>query len=156
MSWTDFYVSGHRILSSSWRPICWSTRTSLSDGSVHDPQYSVNHILTLEFLITYYVTVTVDSAPSLGVYYFCCCWLCLCVCLSVCTNINSFLFLDGIEPFLGHQFSMTKTTKRCSSIFDLGPVTPNICTVGHWVSQTMWVNNIWDRLGVQSPTGLHI
>jgi len=28
---------------------------------------------------------------------------------------SSSLFLDGIEPFLGHQFSMTKTTKRCSS-----------------------------------------
>jgi len=37
-----------------------------------------------------------------------------------------FLFLDGIEPFLGHQFSMTKTTKRCSSIFDLVPLTLKI------------------------------
>jgi len=54
---------------------------------------------------------------------------CLYVCLYVCrfvTNIASFLFLDGIEPFLGHQFSMTKTTKHCSSIFDLGPLTPKI------------------------------
>jgi len=36
------------------------------------------------------------------------------------------MFLDGIEPFFAHQFSMTKTTKRCSSIFDLGTLTPNI------------------------------
>jgi len=66
--------------------------------------------------------------------------ICLSVCLYVCmfvTNItSSFLFLDGIEPFLGHQFSMTKTTKRFSSIFDLGPLTPKIYSpkfayVGH-------------------------
>jgi len=34
---------------------------------------------------------------------------------------SSFLFLDGIEPFFGHQFSMIPSTKRSSSIFDLGP-----------------------------------
>jgi len=28
--------------------------------------------------------------------------------------------------FLGRQFSMTPSTKRCSSIFDLGPLTPQI------------------------------
>jgi len=32
----------------------------------------------------------------------------------------------GIEPFFGRQFSMWHYTKRCSSIFDLGPVTPKI------------------------------
>jgi len=37
-----------------------------------------------------------------------------------------FLFLDGIEPFFGRQFSMTPYTKRSSSIFDLGPLTPKI------------------------------
>jgi len=43
-------------------------------------------------------------------------------CMSVCLFVtllqfdSSSLFLDGIEPFLGHQFSMTQTTKRCSSI----------------------------------------
>ena len=46
--------------------------------------------------------------------------------LSVTNIDSSFLFLDGIEPFLGHQFSMTKTAKRCSSIFDLGPLMPKI------------------------------
>jgi len=51
--------------------------------------------------------------------------LCPSVCPSV-TNIVSFLFLGGIEPFLGHQFSMTKTTKLFSYTFDLGPLTPKI------------------------------
>ena len=41
-------------------------------------------------------------------------------------QIDSFLFLDGIEPFFGCKFSMTPSTKRCSSIFDLGPLTPKI------------------------------
>ena len=50
------------------------------------------------------------------------------VCLSVMLlHIDSSsLFLDGIEPFLGHQFSMTKTTKRCSSNFDLLPWKRNL------------------------------
>ena len=78
------------------------------------------------------------SAPVLGVYYFLS--LTLSVCPSVClfvTNIaSSFLFLDGIEPFFGHQFFMTKTTKLFSSIFDLGPLTlkiysPKCASVGH-------------------------
>jgi len=70
------------------------------------------------------ITVLI-SAPSLRVYYF---FVVDSVYLSVwlfVTNIAcSFLFLDGIEPFLGHQFSMTKTTKLFSSIFDLGPLKP--------------------------------
>jgi len=37
---------------------------------------------------------------------------------------SSFLFLDGIKPFLGCQFFVWHSTKRCSSIFDLGPITP--------------------------------
>ena len=67
-------------------------------------------------------------APSLGVYYFLS--LTLSVHLSVCllaTNIaSSFSFLDGIEPFFVHQFSMTKTTKRCSSNFELLPWQRNL------------------------------
>jgi len=39
---------------------------------------------------------------------------------------SSFLFLDGIEPLFGRQFSMWHSTKRCLSIFDLGPLTPKI------------------------------
>ena len=49
--------------------------------------------------------------------------------LSVChTPLNCFffLFLDGIEPFFGRHFSMCPSTNRCSSIFDLGPLMPNI------------------------------
>jgi len=38
------------------------------------------------------------------------------------------LFLDGIEPFLGRQLSMWHSTKRCSSIFDFGPLMPKICS----------------------------
>jgi len=67
------------------------------------------------------------SAPSLGVYYFLS--LTLSVCPSVClsqTLTLLFLFLDGIELLFDRQFSMTKSTKRCSSIFDLGPLTPKI------------------------------
>jgi len=51
------------------------------------------------------------------------------VCLSVADKLkidSSFLFLDGIEPFLGRQFSMTPSTKCYSSIFDLGLLTPKI------------------------------
>jgi len=53
-------------------------------------------------------------------------WLCLSVRMSVTNIAPSFLFLGGIEPFLGRQFIMTLSTKRCSFIFDLGPLTPNI------------------------------
>jgi len=66
--------------------------------------------------------------------------LTLSVCLSVCLFVteklqsdSSVLFLDGIEPFYGLQFSMTPSTKHCFSIFDLGPpdaqnLLPKICT----------------------------
>ena len=47
------------------------------------------------------------------------------VCPSVCHKnfklLLLLLFLDGLEPFFGRQFIMTPSTKRCSSIFDLGP-----------------------------------
>jgi len=74
----------------------------------------------------------VDSAPSLGVYYFLS--LTLSVCMSICCSVchgklqidSSFSLLDGIESFFGHQFSMWHSTKRCFSIFDLGPLTPKI------------------------------
>jgi len=76
------------------------------------------------------LSLSVVSAPSLGVYYFCR-WHCLSVCLYVCMSvtllqIDSFLFLDGIEPFFGRQFSVWYSTKCCSSIFDLGPLTPKM------------------------------
>ena len=51
------------------------------------------------------------------------------MCLSVCHKLkidSSFLFLDGIEPFFGHQLNTTPSTKCCSSIFYLGPLTPKI------------------------------
>jgi len=77
------------------------------------------------------VQVLLISAPSLGVYYF---WsltpsVRLSVCLLVTDKLqidSSLLFLDGIEPFFGRQFSMTSCTKRFFSILDLGPLTPKI------------------------------
>jgi len=41
-------------------------------------------------------------------------------------QILSSLFFYGIEPFSGRRFSMSHSTKRCSSIFDLGLLTPKI------------------------------
>jgi len=38
----------------------------------------------------------------------------------------SFLFLGGIEPFFGRQFSMWHSRNLFSSIFDLGPLNPKI------------------------------
>ena len=73
--------------------------------------------------------LSLDSAPSLGVYYF---FVVDSVCMYVCMSVtllqidSSSLFIDGIEPFFGRQFFMWHSTKRCSSIFDLGPITPKI------------------------------
>jgi len=76
------------------------------------------------YLFTYLLTPRL-----LGVYYFLSLTLSVCmyVCMSVTLlQIDSSLFLDGIEPFLGHQFSITKTKKRCSSNFDLLPWQRNL------------------------------
>jgi len=76
-----------------------------------------------------------DSAPSLGVYYF------LSLTLYVChapSNRFFFLFLDGIKPFLGRQFSVWHSTKRCSSIFDLGPLTPKILAKKSPITRLVW------------------
>jgi len=78
------------------------------------------------------------SAPSLGVYY------CQQLTLSVCPDVtllqiaSSFLFLDGIEPFFGRHFSMCPSTKHCSSIFDLGPLSPD-------------AQNLLPKIGTESP-----
>jgi len=56
----------------------------------------------------------IDSAPSLGVYYFFVVdSVCLFVCVSRCSFklLLLFLFLDGIEPFFGLQLSMWHSTK---------------------------------------------
>jgi len=50
----------------------------------------------------------------------------VCMSVTLLQIDSSSLFLDGIEPFLGHQFSMTKTTKLCSSNFDLLPWQRNL------------------------------
>ena len=86
--------------------------------------------------------------------------VCLSVCLSV-TNLASSLFLGGIEPFFGHQFSMTKTTKLFSLIFDLCPLTPKIYSPKFhlWVTESVIVcGSTTFGLGaeIQSLTGLFI
>ena len=81
---------------------------------------------------------TTSVMPSLSVILLQYCWclrltrsLLFFVIDSVCPFVtllqiaSSFLFVDGIEPFFGHQFSMTPSTKL-SSIFDLGPLMPKI------------------------------
>ena len=69
------------------------------------------------------------------------------VCGSVCLfvtlllQIDSSLFLDGIKPFFGRHLSMWHSTKRCSSIFDLGPLKPKICSpkLALWVIESVIV-----------------
>jgi len=94
----------------------------LFGGSLSASQASCSALyLTQSRLVSRLICVNnyVDSAPSLGVYYFCP-WLsvCLSVCLSASPSVtlilpiaSSFLFLDGIEPFFGHQFSTWHSTK---------------------------------------------
>jgi len=61
----------------------------------------------------------VDSTPSLGVI------IVDCLSDTLLFQIDSSsLYLDGIEPFLGRKFSVWHSTKRCSSIFDLVPLSP--------------------------------
>jgi len=66
------------------------------------------------------------SAPSLGVNYFLSLTLSVCPSVTLLQIASSFLFLDGIEPFFGRQFSPWHSTKRCSLTFDLGPLSPKI------------------------------
>ena len=79
--------------------------------------------------------------------------LCPDVCLSVTKTSNcfSFLFLNGIEPLFGRQFSMTPSTKRCSSTFDLGPLTPKIYSQ-NWHKIAYKSACMADRLEMFGPT----
>jgi len=73
------------------------------------------------------------SAPR-RVYYFLSLtqWLCLSVPMSVCLSVTplpidfSFLFLDGIEPFLAISSPCGTLQNVVLKIFDLGPLTPKI------------------------------
>ena len=82
------------------------------------------------FLCNLACMAIIDSAPSLGVYYFLS--LTLSVCLSVCLFVTLFqidsssLFLDRIEPFSACHFSVWYSTKRCSLNFDLLPWQRNL------------------------------
>ena len=75
------------------------------------------------------------------------------LCLSVChTPSNCFFYVSRWNrAIFGHQFSMWHSTKRCSSIFDLGPLTPKIYS-------TKFTKNAYksacmaDRLEMFAPT----
>jgi len=79
-----------------------------------------------------------------------CRWLCISICPSVChrqiKTASSFLFLDGIEPFFGHQFSVIPSTKS-SLISDLGPLMPKI-----WTKIAYKLACMADRLEMFAPT----
>ena len=79
--------------------------------------------------------MTVDSAPSLGVYYFLSLTLSVCISVSpfVCLSVtlflqiaSSFLFLHGIEPFLAISSPCGTLQNYFKTIFDLGLLTPKI------------------------------
>ena len=102
---------------------------------------------------TTWVTWFIDSVPSLGVYYFCR-WLGLYVRLSVCHKLqiaSSFLFLDGIEAIFWPSFLHDPSTKRCSSVFDLGPFSPKFGTKSP-ISWFVWHID-WRCLGLLGVFG---
>ena len=77
------------------------------------------------------VCLSVDSAPARSLLFFVVDSVCMYVCMSslfvtLFQIDSSSLFLDGIQPFLGHHFSMAKATKRCSSNFGLLPWQRNL------------------------------
>ena len=56
-------------------------------------------------------------------------FVCLSGCLSVCHTPSNrfFFFVSRWNPAIfGHHFSVWHSTERCSSIFDLGPLTPKL------------------------------
>jgi len=80
--------------------------------------------------------------------------------MSVCPNVRlsrpfkfafSFLFLGGIEPFFGRQFSMCPSTKL-SSIFDLGPKSPKFTPQNFWHKIAYKSACIADRPEMFRPT----
>ena len=107
----------------------------------------------LIILISLDLLISTPTTPSLGVLLFFLS-LTLSVCPSVClsqTLLLLFCFSMESSQFLGHQFYMTKTTKRCSSIFDLGPLMPKIycpriCTKSS-ISWLVWQID-WRCLGL--------
>jgi len=70
------------------------------------------------------------SVPSLGVYY--CQQLTLC--LSLPLSVTLLFVSQWNRAIFGCHFSMCPSTKRC---FDLGPLTPKICTKSP-ISRLVW------------------
>ena len=108
------------------------------------------------------------SAPIRSLLFFVVDSVCMYVCLSVCHKLQvaSFCFSTESSHFFGRQFFMTPSTKRCSSIFDLGPLTPknfsanylwhvcddsrgNLCTqrLACGADLCCYGNEIWARRG---------
>ena len=65
---------------------------------------------------------------------------------------SSSLFLNGIEPFLASQFFVWHSTEYCSSIFDLGPVTPKIYSPKFWPKLAYNSACTADRTEMFAPT----
>ena len=91
--------------------------------------------------------ITIDSAPSLGVYYFLLLTLSVSpsVCMSVCHTAPSNRFFFFVSRWnraiFDCHFSMWHCTKRCSSMFDLGPLSPKIYSpkLALWVIESVIV-----------------
>ena len=81
-------------------------------------------IFAIAQLSCFVLSVFVDSAPARSLLFFVVDSVCMFVTLLQIDS--SFLLLHRIAPFFGRQFSVWHSTKRFSSIFDLGPLTPKI------------------------------
>jgi len=108
----------------SWIKCCKMLLNKWVQFSLVIPAVSVTQLLRP------HVTIFLISVPSLGVYY--CQQLTLSVRMSVPLFVchapsNCFFFVSQWNrAIFGHHFPMWHSTKRCSSIFDLGPLTPKI------------------------------
>jgi len=106
--------------------LVWRSLTCLLSWYLNDLLTYKQHCALLYGDWPFYI----DSAPSLGVYYFFVVdSVCLYVCMYVChaPSHRFFFFVSRWNrAIFGSRFSMWRSTKRCSSIFDLGPITPKI------------------------------
>ena len=105
--------------------------TETQPGVVSDHCYNSTYldVILIKSNVHYHTWVLIP-APRLGVLsFFVVDSVCMYVRLSVTLFLqidSSFLFLGGIKPFFGRHLSMWHSTKRCSSVFALGPLMPKI------------------------------
>jgi len=78
--------------------------------SCHCNNVIIISIKFITLIIMVFISNLIDSAPARSLLFFVVDSVCMSVCMSVTLLQidSSSLFLNGIEPFLGHQFSMTK------------------------------------------------